>query len=306
MVRNEIISVQEFIKNTLMIKNYAIQELIEDMVQSHGKMLRSRVFFESFGHDQEITQRQIKIAALIEMLHLATLVHDDIIDDAEIRRGHKSIQSKYDKSTAVYAGDFIFAKIFQVVASLEFDNQVEKLAKGVFQIFAGELMQHTLKYQYDIKIKDYLRIARGKTAMLFSLAAFLGAHESKKSEKEKIQYALYGHHLGMAFQVTDDVIDFISDVDKAGKNIFNDIEKGTFSLPIILSIKKSKANVEKWINEKSTDELLAFIDEYGIIEETRAFAVKYIEKSKRALHNIPRHDTKNLESILDALIDRLE
>lgn len=300
-----ILQVQNCIRKNLKTNNYKIEEMIDYLLNNFGKMLRSRIFLEICG-DNNINERQIKIAAAIEMVHLASLAHDDIIDDAKYRRGQLSIQSKFGKDVAVYTGDYILSRIFLMLSNFEVDKELKNFTKQIYQIFAGELMQFSFKFKSNISTKEYLRIIRGKTATIFSISAYLGAKEGELSLKDQMQYGIFGNCLGMAFQITDDILDFTGDFDNFGKQVYNDIVNGTYSLPILINLNKNKTKMLHWLEESNVEAINDSVISSGSIDECISIVKTYIKKAKRALNNTSNRDNDKLFEILDSIICRVK
>jgi len=220
----EILKVQDTVQKTLKSKSANISPVIEHVLAAEGKYIRAGMVVLAAQNGKYNSKNTVPVAAAIEMLHLATLIHDDIIDDSEFRRNAPSVQSKFGKDVAVYTGDFVLSKIFSLLS----ENHTEylyPLSKAMERICMGEIMQNEKKQNQDLTKKQYLRIIGGKTACLFAVSLYAGAIEGRLEETNVKVLRNSGFHVGMAFQVVDDCIDYMQD-SSVGKNPehFNPIE----------------------------------------------------------------------------------
>ena len=243
----------ELINKEVFVRNKEIEAAILDMLQSGGKLLRPAyaLLFSSFG-DSHSPERARSLAAAIELLHTSTLIHDDIVDEASTRRKKQTIQSKYGKDVAVYAGDYLFTVVFRILS--KHADSVEDMTvntKGMERILMGELNQMHLRYKQNMSIRDYLTQISGKTAQLFALACFSGAMEGsdKKSFARNCYYI--GSHIGMAFQIMDDVLDYTQSSKNLGKPVLEDVRQGIYTAPIIFALRKEKKELAYLLKKES-------------------------------------------------------
>lgn len=216
--------------------NYAVNDLIE----GGGKKLRPFLLFlaASFGdYDKKVL---LDLASGIEILHMASLVHDDIIDNAELRRGQKTAQKKFGKKEAVFIGDFLLTKTFDILFDHLDRDTLKRISKNVRLICEGEIEQAEKSYDFQLNIKDYFKRIRHKTALLFALSSYLGAYVSGiRAKKLNILYKL-GLEIGMAFQIQDDILDFAGEEKETGKNLAQDLSEGIVTLPVIILLHKDE------------------------------------------------------------------
>lgn len=287
-----------------------ISEAVSSAVSASGKMLRPAFLIIAAEFGQYDRSAILRLAAVTEMLHVATLVHDDIIDEAKLRRGVESVQSKYGKDSAVFIGDYLFAKCFALIANERYKNSMEKLANAILKICRGELKQYQFRYIYDVNILNYLKIITGKTAALFSMSFHIGASEAGLSPKEIKTLARIGYYSGMAFQIIDDCLDY-SDKKIIKKSTMNDLKQGYLTLPVIYALKTDKDGNLKELLEKSLfqDEDMGTIHEmvirYDGLTQARQLAKKYTAKAFKLIETLPA--TKNrhiLEEITKEMLHR--
>lgn len=303
------------IKDKTHIRNKDIQKAIYDLLEGGGKLLRPAYFilFSKFGNvEKQDHKKLIYAASSVEVLHIATLVHDDIIDDAPIRRGSQSIQAKYGKDIAVYTGDFLFTVYFDLLAHATESTAAVKLnAFAMKRVLLGELDQMHQRYNLDITLRQYLRSISGKTAQLFALSCFEGAKWGKCSPAVVISSRHIGYNIGIAYQILDDILDYTQTSRTLAKPVLEDVKQGIYSLPLILAMRQNKKAFEpiltkkKEITDEDTQKLTALIKEYGGIEEAQSLAIRYTDKALHAISKLPERPEKNiLYELTEALLNR--
>ncbi len=310
-IDKEIEEVKKQISKNAKCKDKIIEKSILELLNSGGKMLRPAftVIASKFGEYNE--ERVIALASVIEMFHMATLVHDDVIDDAELRRGRETVQSKYGKNYAVYIGDYLFCLCFRTLATTSsIERGVDVDTKVMSRICLGEVEQLNSRFNKDVSIKDYLKRISGKTAELFSLSLYIGAAESSCDKKTCRLFWEIGHNIGMAFQIIDDILDYIGTDEEIGKKSGNDIKDGIYTLPLLLAMKNNKEVFEEVLKGDSySDEeignIINLVKENGGIEASVKIAEKYSEKAFRDINKLPDNEYKNiLLEVTEKLIKR--
>jgi heptaprenyl diphosphate synthase len=273
-----------------------IREFTKHLMASHGKFIRAiSVLICAQDKDDLIHPNAVKIAASIELLHLATLVHDDIIDNADLRRGEVTLQKKYGKRTAVICGDYLLSIALRLAASIP--NKKEyldlQLPDYVGRVCLGELNQHINNHNMNLSIYRYLKIISGKTAALFEASYFAGAIFSDCTETEAKKYKQLGFNVGMIFQLTDDCIDFENTVETAYKPVQSDYEQGVITLPLIHAFQEMNDVKEKAMQEGLTrKEINEAVSKTGGLNFTRMVVQKYYNKSMRIINNLDLSETK--------------
>lgn len=221
--------------------------VLEDVLNSSGKMIRPRLLLlsGSFGpRREERLDRICMLAAMVELTHMASLVHDDIVDEAAFRRGRPSLQSRYGKDAAVYAGDFLIARVNYWEAKERLGDAAALLAETVEGMCAGEIGQARCRFNSDVTAEEYLRNIRGKTAGLFRTACVLGAEEAGCPAPEVKTLGDVGERIGLMFQLRDDLLDFIASPEARGKETGMDFREGIYTLPVILACTCPEAEQE--------------------------------------------------------------
>ncbi len=310
-IKSELDEVQEIINKNLKTKNTkSIEKVIDHLLKANGKRVRAGLLILSAKMGEYNKERILPLAASIEMIHLATLVHDDIIDDADTRRGIDSIQHKFGKDSAVYTGDFIFAKAYRLLAG-DYDLEENRITDGMEKVCLGEVFQNENKFNSDMTVRRYLRIISGKTAAMFGLSMYAGAFESKLGNFNSRVIGNSGYYAGMAFQIIDDCMDYTQSSEKMGKNTKVDLFNGIYTLPIIYAVKNDKNNnIKNILNKKDITDLdiekiFHYVDEYKGVEQSMELAEKYTKKSINLLKKVGRGKYAEItQNVLENLINR--
>lgn len=300
-VIDELDDVRNIIKKNIKSRENYLEESILPMVEGGGKMLRPAFLLlaSKFGNYDE--KKLHNIAAVIEMLHLATLVHDDIIDDSKLRRGCETIQHKYGKDYAVYIGDFLFCQCIMMLS--EYDYTVEDLkniSKVISKICMGEIRQYNLRYGKNMNFRKYIRIISGKTAALFALSFYVGANEAECDKSTSKLLARIGYNSGMAFQIMDDLLDYNGDSKLLGKAALRDLKRGYYTLPLIYALENDKEQKilklidKKALNDEETMKVISLVKEYKGIEKAKAVADKYTQKALDSVDKLPECEAKEI------------
>lgn len=265
------------------------------LAHSAGKALRARLLLSSsLDANGEAPLAAVDMAAAIELLHLATLIHDDVMDEAEYRRGQLSVQKQFGKRKAVIAGDYLLAQSLQLSGKAAWPYK-DKMDESLFmldyakRIALGEMLQTLHNGNFHLGLMNYFRIIAGKTAALFEAATFAGFFLSDLSEvdrKKAGRYKRFGRYLGMIFQLTDDCLDYESSASASGKSVKSDLEQAVITLPLLYAMEESEALYEEASNAKSASEIAqvyqAVKDSQGLAR-TRQLAHKYLRKAEREL-----------------------
>ncbi|WP_147212046.1 polyprenyl synthetase family protein [Oceanobacillus sojae] len=314
-LQSDLQSVLQVIESHLQIHDKRIEATIKELVYSGGKLLRPAYTLlcaqigDASNHDKE---RSIAVAAALETLHMATLIHDDVIDEADFRHGAPTVHTQQGNQFAIYSGDYLFCVCFTILskyartlAHLEFN------ARSMEKILTGELDQLHARYQIGTSIKDYLARISGKTAQLFAVSCYSGAITSQATRRQTMLAWSMGHYIGMAFQIIDDVLDFKGDFNTVRKPTLADIRQGIYTLPLIYALREQPEKLSPYLNKKAdlTDdelmEVLAIVEQTKGIEKSKRLARKYIDKALKSLSKLPDGDYKEtLYELTTMLLDR--
>lgn len=284
---------------------HIIRGYTEHLMKSRGKFIRATSLITCAQDDDGLIHpNAIKFAASVELLHLATLVHDDIIDDADLRRGKATLQKKYGKKTAVICGDYLLAVALQLSASVQNKEDYLNLdlPDYITKVCLGELNQHINNYNLDLSVSKYLKIISGKTATLFEASFFAGAVLCEKDKSIINKYKKLGRFIGMLFQLTDDCMDFEDTVDTAQKPVQSDYEQGVITLPLIYALKEDEEFKEKAKSKNITrEDINSSVLKTGGLKFTHLLARKYYNKGVKLINelNITENKADKLKFILD-------
>jgi len=292
-------------------KREIINQAVEDLISGGGKKLRPFLMFlaASFGdYDRE---ELLQLGSGIEILHMASLVHDDIIDNAELRRGNKTAQKRFGKKEAVFIGDFLLSRTFDIFFDYLDKDTLRKMNKNVRLLCEGEIEQSEKRFDFQISLRDYYRRIRHKTALLFALSSYLGAYVSGlRGKKLNLLYKL-GLEIGMAFQIQDDLLDFEGDEKNTGKILAQDLKEGIITLPVILLLNKSKYRNKyavynkKALDDQVTNEIIADVKDSNVLTESREILLIFIKRVKKYLAQLPENKAKKkLEKLIQVQVER--
>ena len=211
----------------------AVRDMTEHVGRFHGKQLRAALVLLAGDATSNSTDEHASIAAVVEMIHLATLVHDDVLDGASVRRRVACVNQRWDNQTAVLLGDFLYTRAFALSTDLSSRMCSRMLAEATRRICIGEIEQATSRYDFDLSQERYEWIAGAKTATLYAAARELGARHPAGPEEVGARMRQFGWELGLAFQIVDDCIDVTASLDEAGKSVGTDVEDGKVTLPAL-------------------------------------------------------------------------
>ncbi|WAA09348.1 polyprenyl synthetase family protein [Fervidibacillus albus] len=312
-LKKELAEVLQMIDQNVRIRDKTIEQIIKETIFSGGKLLRPAysLLCSNIGPQRDC-KRAIAIAAALECLHTATLIHDDVIDEADIRHGISTLHTTSGNKFAIYAGDYLFSLSFTLLSKYASTKTNVKIRLNrVDKILTGELEQLHSRYRLPTSVKDYLSRISGKTAQLFAVSCYSGAVESGASTRIAAHAWNMGHYIGMAFQIMDDVLDFISDEKTVGKPIMNDVRQGIYTLPIIYSMERKGDHLKQILAKKNRltnqdlEEILKIIHFNRGIEKSEELAKKYTEKALQELRKLPEGAyKKDLYSITKKLLER--
>jgi len=287
---------KEEVDRTLSASPYIIRRFTKHLAGSKGKFIRAMSLLTCALDDEgRIKPDAVKLAAAIEVLHLATLVHDDVIDDADIRRGIPTLKKNYDNRIAVICGDYLLCASLKLAASVSNRRDYLDLDMPDYmtRVCTGELNEQLSNGNFGLSVYQYFKIIEGKTAALFEASFHAGAYMAGCNTEELRLYKRMGRHLGMIFQLIDDCMDFEADENVAMKPVQSDFGKSVITLPIIHSFQKMIGLKDRAVKRELTQEELndAVMKTEGL-NYTRSIAKKYYDKYIRALERLHASDEK--------------
>ena len=303
--------------NTRMVSENAprIPEVTAHLVNAGGKRLRPLLTLASaklFGYTGPYL---IHLAAVVEFIHTATLLHDDVVDESTQRRGRPTANRLWDNKSSILVGDYLFSRSFQLMVETGSLRVLDILANASATIAEGEVLQLTASQDLATTEETYLKVVRGKTAALFSAATEVGGVIAGAEEAHVTALFAYGDALGIAFQIVDDLLDVVGDAEKTGKNIGDDFRERKLTLPFIKAISKAddseisfwKRTIEKGDQgDGDLEHALALLHKHDVIEETRAEAFRWAETAQSALAQLPSHEIKeHLYALSEHVVKRM-
>ncbi len=304
--------VQERIGKILHQSGDSVRSVMDHLSASSGKHFRAYLLLAAAADENDqVPADAIDAAAALEILHLATLVHDDIIDDAPLRRGMPSIQSRFGKKAAVLSGDYLFSLALTLLAGIAENYPVKysEFSRAISQLCLGELSQYQHNHDPELTVFSYLRIISGKTAVLFALAMYAGAILNEDSERNARRMGRFGHSIGMHFQLADDCLDFEASTETMRKQTSKDLAEGVITLPLILALAQ-KPVWRDWIrrSDLTASEIAAITAQVvadGHVRKAREFANRYEDRAQKLLAQVEgAKRQQRLSGILRAIVSR--
>jgi len=302
-VREDLIAVEASLKSLSEVESRDLSELLQHSLSGGGKRIRPTIALLSAKfHDYDL-ERMIPFVTAIELMHLATLVHDDTIDDSPVRWGRPTANSIWGIEQAVLLGDYLFARAGELVTHTGNIRVVRMLSETLMVISSGEITQARSAFNLDQSRDDYFRRVTSKTASLFTLASEAGAVLSRAQEASVRDLRDYGHNLGIAFQIIDDILDFIGTEQEMGKPVGSDLAQGTLTLPAMLLIEDypEDNSLQLVFQQKGgrehVDRAIDMIRNSTIIDRCFDIAADYRDRACRCLDRFP--DDANRQALLD-------
>ena len=293
LIEDDMAAVNALIHQRLQSDVVLINQMGHYIINSGGKRLRpilALLSARAFGYEGK---QHIDLAAIIEFIHTATLLHDDVVDASEMRRGRETANNIWGNEASVLVGDFLYSRSFEMMVELKNMRVMEILAHATNTIAEGEVLQLLNCHDPETTEERYLEVIRSKTAKLFEAATQLGAIISQRPPAEETAMAAYGMHLGTAFQLIDDVLDYSANAGEMGKNIGDDLAEGKPTLPLIYTIRHGNAEQSRLIRDAiendgrdNIEAVIEAINATGAIEYTARMAQAEASKAMSAIANI--------------------
>ena len=308
-INNDLKEVNNLLRKSI-IKEKTISSLYDYIFKKNGKQLRARLSLISSSVDKRQGRKRYKLAAIIELLHNATLVHDDVVDESPTRRGVKSVNNIWTNAHGVLIGDYIYSKAFMLMVDLGNTKILKELSNATNDISKGELIQLDAIGNTGISLSKLEKISYFKTGRLFEASAKCGAllSDSKISYVENISNC--AKNLGIVFKIKDDLLDYLGQENTLGKPAFQDIKEGKVTYPFYFAYKNANPEDKKilvnMLGNKKVSHLKVskLINKLGGIAETEDLADKYIKKCKASALKIDKHIQQEMLKLLDSSINR--
>ena len=292
----------------------AIEGYVSYAIGGRGKRLRPMIALLSGGATGEITSGHIDLAVIVELIHIATLVHDDIMDEADRRRGEPTVNARWGNSLSVLLGDCLFAHALNLSAGFDEPEISRAIARTASEVCSGEMIQTQRRFDLQLQIEDYLHIVKMKTGSLFAVATQLAATLSGAEKSTVEALGAYGLQIGTAYQIYDDCLDLAGTEAKTGKTLGTDLRKGKFTLPVLNFLQGAsdfeRQRCSQWILEGRTMEVAELLRNgatNGSLNASINTATEMIREAQQRLGILPRNPHASaLHELGEALVDMLE
>ncbi len=288
-----------------------INQIGQYIVSAGGKRIRPRLvllFSRALGFEGA---QRFELAATVEFIHTATLLHDDVVDESSLRRGRETVNELFGNAAAVLVGDFLYSRAFQMMVSVDSLRVLAVLADATNVIAEGEVLQLMNLHDPDLSVQDYLRVIRYKTAKLFEASARLGAVLAAASTEVEEACAGYGRCVGTAFQLVDDLLDYEGHTEQLGKNVGDDLREGKPTLPLLIAMERGteaeRALIRQAIRRGEVERLqdvVQIVRRTGAIDATRAAARQETESARSSLAVLP--DSAAKTALLELCVRSVE
>jgi octaprenyl-diphosphate synthase len=299
--------VDEVIRERLASQVVLINQISHYIVGAGGKRIRPRLvllFARALGFEGP---ERHELAAVVEFIHTATLLHDDVVDESALRRGRATANAMFGNAASVLVGDFLYSRAFQMMVSVNRMRVLQVLADATNVIAEGEVLQLMNMHDPDLAVADYLQVIRFKTAKLFEASARLGAVLAQARPEVEEACASYGRSLGTAFQLVDDLLDYEGNSSELGKNVGDDLREGKPTLPLLLAMERAEAGERELIRHAiqhgelhKLDEILTIVRRTGALQATREAARAEAEEARAQLSHLPPSQAR--EALLDLCV----
>jgi len=288
-----------------------VNQISHYIVSAGGKRVRPMLLLLIAGALGNRTAERHELAAVVEFIHTATLLHDDVVDESDLRRGRKTANALFGNAASVLVGDFLYSRAFQMMVSTNRLRVMEVLAEATNVIAEGEVLQLMNMHDPDISVDDYLRVIEYKTAKLFEASARLGAVICDAPAEVEAACADYGRALGTAFQLIDDLLDYEGSTAELGKNIGDDLREGKPTLPLLVAMQRGtpeeSALIRQAIEQGEVErmpQVIEIVRRTGALEATREAAQAQARQAERCLEALPASEWR--EALLQLSIDSIQ
>ncbi|MGG3842282.1 heptaprenyl diphosphate synthase component II [Anoxybacillus kestanbolensis] len=286
--------IEQELKETVQAYDSLVNEASLHLLEAGGKRIRPVFVLLGGQFGTYHFEKMKRVAVALELIHMASLVHDDVIDGAMLRRGKETIQAKWGNQFAMYVGDYLFARALEQMCEIDDPVAHHILANTIVEVCRGEIGQISDKYRFDQNLRRYLQRIKRKTALLIAASCQLGGVVAGAPEAVHKKLYWFGYYVGMSFQITDDILDFIGTEKQLGKPAGSDLSQGHVTLPVLYAMKERtlKEQIMK-VNEHTTSremaDLIDGIKRTNAIEKSYELGDRYLQKALRMLQTLPRN-----------------
>jgi octaprenyl-diphosphate synthase len=314
LVEDDLAKVEELFAQQVLSDVKLVAEIGRYVQEGGGKRIRPALLLLACRLCGYRGDRAILLASVVEFIHTATLLHDDIIDEATVRRGRRSVNSRWGNDITVLLGDFLYTKSMAMALSQDNLKVLRLLSDVTLRMIEGEILEIERNGDLQVRVEDHMDIMRRKTADLFAACMRIGAILGQVGEERERALTSYGENLGLCFQMVDDLLDFTAEEETLGKPVANDLREGKLTLPMIFLLRRAGEAVapqvqavlqDRGFERVPREEIVRLVREHGALEEARELAFVYAEKARRDLQAFDRSPYREaLEALPDFILSR--
>lgn len=301
-LKKDLHAIEEALHDAIEADHTILREASLQLLRAGGKRIRPIFVLLSARMGNFDIEKAKTVAVALELIHMATLVHDDVVDDSELRRGKPTIKKIYGNRVAMYTGDYLLARALEMITDMKDPIVHRLLAKSIVEVCVGEIEQIKDKYNLNQQLKNYLRRIKRKTALLIASSCQLGALAGGLSLKEANKLYKYGYHIGMSYQIIDDILDFIASPKVLGKPTGGDLLQGNITLPTLFAMQDETFYHElketfadpNHISKEKLEQLITQIQQTDAIDLSYQVSDTYLKKALRAIEDFPNQRPKEI------------
>lgn len=300
-IGTDLLEAEQILADELYSSNPYVSDILQHSTRFRGKRLRPMLLLLTAKASGGIQADHKVLAAVVEMIHLATLVHDDVLDEAETRRHVATVNARWNNETSVLFGDYLFTHSFHLASSLETTYACRRIGRATNIVCEGELSQIKERGNLDLSEEAYFKIIDGKTAELTALCGHLGARYAKAEPDVIAAMEQYGRSLGLAFQIADDVLDLMGNERKTGKSLGSDLQKQKLTLPLIRLLQtvsdRDASEIRQFLSrpdESTRDRLIPYFERSDAFEYTNKRAKSLAQDARRQLDSVPNTPARRI------------
>lgn len=293
-LRPDLSSIEKELEKAVKAENNDLRKASFHLLKAGGKRIRPVFVLLSGKFGPTKVDDIQKVGVALELIHMASLVHDDVIDEADLRRGKVTIKSKWDNRVAMYTGDYMFAKALELAAEIENTEFHKILSNAIVEMCVGEIEQIRDLFEWNQTLRQYLRKIKRKTALLIAVSCQLGAIAARADRQTAKTLYRFGYFIGMSYQITDDVLDFIGTEKQLGKPAGSDLRNGNVTLPVLYALHHGEHREDlmtflrhPFAADAKWDEVLGYVKNSGGIEYSQNLSDRYLNKAMAELDSLP-------------------
>jgi len=294
-MRSDIEAIENKLGQIISVEQPILTEASFQLLNAGGKRMRPVLVLLASRYGDRHHENVMQTAVTLELIHMASLVHDDVIDDADVRRGEQTVKARWNNRIAMYTGDFMLAKALNVLAEIEHQQIHQILSYSLKEICLGEINQVEDQYNWNQTLRHYLQRIKRKTALLLAVSCQLGAMAAGASASICRDLYYFGYYMGMSYQIVDDILDLVSTEEELGKPVASDIRQGNITLPVLIALRKNQQEAKQLLTllkipNKSTEEwnsVVQLIRDSGSIADAESISIRFTNKAYQRLKQLP-------------------